>query len=299
MSNFAPTITNITPGSWTFAAMLTAIHDHINTTSTLWDIELLAAGGSGDGFVLRPTTAGQSFSICLRNNTTTLACIRTGIQPGASGIITAVGDATTIPSGTNSDWSSEVNWLATTNMTAGAKLYICEFYDAIFVLTIGSAGNVWNNCLHAGRIYNPFYPTVQSTLGRDGLGILVNAPISTNGPNSFFTNSGTGSGMVHIATGKWLYPANFGLNSSAGHDAIATVGFVMPYPVPMYFNVSGVASPFMVGFSRYVMIRGNTAAPLVRLDLDNTTDEAWITGGSANSTTVTNMILPWRRSVTP
>lgn len=299
MSDFAPIITNITPGSWTYAAMLTAIHDHINTTSTLWEIELLAAGGSGDGFVCRPTTAGENFSVCFRNNTISSANVRIGIQPGASGIITDVGSAAVIPSGTDSDWSGEANWLATANMTAGAKMYFCEFYDAFFVLTIGAAGNVWNNCVHAGRIYNPFYPTLHNALGRDGLGVLVNSPIPANGPSVFFANSSSNSGLIHFATGKWGTPFNFGNQAGPGYDLIANVGFIAPWPIPMISSISGVTNPFLFGFSRYVMIRGNAATPLLRIDIDNTTDEAWITGGSANSTNITNFIMPWRRSVVP
>lgn len=281
--SFVPDMHDLT-GTYDASDVLTRMHTYFSVTSTKWQVNLIAGGGVGDGFVLESIVDGGYEIIFRRLSTST---INVSIQPG--GGITDVGDTATPPTGTTAEFSSEQIWdLA--SAAAGSVLWLVEFDDAFFLMLTNTAKNNWLQCVHVGRIYVPAYPTLDVPQGRDGLGFLIGTPqAAAGGPHWFGTS--TLRSRIRFATSIWYWPTSQSTNNSqSGWDDVAQHGYIRP--IQLACSRTTDQGTCGIGPYRYIHRRGNTASPLQRYDLNNATDQAWIIGVGA-------LMVPWRRSVSP
>jgi len=285
-----PTITQVTPASYSLADVLTALGTHF-AASSIWNKDSVGISDS-DGLVLSPVNdPGGAHQVALRHASTT--ALNVSIAPNNG--ITALSGSTWV--GTDATYSGESDMVWTAgNFGASSKIWVVEFADAFFIM-FKKNDTQWENSVHAGRVAVPYFPAVDVPLGRDGLGFFVGAPTSANAAR-YWLGSSSG-GKLRMASEKWVMPYYVAaLVSASNTDVVANFGFIRPgaiTPVMITFN-GGIGEVFL----RYVMSKpGAAAAPMLRYDVDNTTDEAWIMGGERGFATAVRVMIPWLRTVTP
>jgi hypothetical protein len=290
MPSIIPVITELVPASWSAADVLTALKTH------------MASGGASTKFLQQYTGTNATVVRSLTDTTPQYSLRATGastivvrIEP--SGSLSDAGDTSTVATGASADASASKT-LTLGTLTGAAKLWLCEWDDAFSLMFKTAAGTSWQPSMQIGRTYEPDFPDIDEPLGRDGLMALIGSPIiTTSAAAGAWINTSTSESTMHVSTGIWIKPETEGaiFTTTAAADDAATVGFVRPYSIPAVPDTTNR----IMGKLKYAMVRGSTGAPLTRYDVDNATSLAWIVTGATGSTTATNILLPWLRSVTP
>jgi hypothetical protein len=296
-------INEILPATWTSAAdFLTSFHTYVTTTSTTLAVDLVAAGGAGDGFALTFVADPGAQYIWRRTGALT---INMSIEP--SGSVTVIGTTGVPPTGTSSDWSDERTFTMGT-LAAGSKIWLTEHSDALTMKFKSSTGTSWQNSFQTGRIIQPDYPNVDEPLGFDGLAFVIGSPRFSTGaddflqqPNSSYTDAN--SGLMHCSDGVWRSLSGCSYyNTDAASDDVTYTPYIRPSKIAVAPVLRNGYPPYRQwGTMKYMMRAGDGRAPVQRIDINNATDLAWITGGLVNSTSPTNNItvFPWLRAQVP
>jgi hypothetical protein len=284
-----PVITELVPASWSAADVLTALKTH------------MASGGASTKFLQQYAGTNATVVRSLTDTTPQYSLRATGastivvrIEP--SGSLSDAGDTSTVATGASADASASKT-LTLGTLTGAAKLWLCEWDDAFSLMFKTAAGTSWQPSMQIGRIYEPDFPDVDEPLGRDGLGFFIGSPnVSNTTLVTSWISASANEGLIHVASSVWIKPETpNGVAALAAADDAATVGFVRPYAI----SIEPDTTSRQIGRPKYLMLRGNTAAPLSRVDLNNATNLAWIHGGTAGATTATTVIFPWLRGVVP
>jgi hypothetical protein len=288
-------VTEVVPGAWTAAGIVLALDT------------FFASGGGASTFV-RQFTGVDAFVI--RSSVDTIpqysfraiSATQIALEIEPSGSLSNAGDGSTRPSGASADNSGSGRYLTLGTLGAGSKIWVIEHDDCVTILMKSTTGTSWQPSIQIGRITVPSFPDVDEHLGRDGLGFFVGAPAFSSGsvaPDPWIegTTPVTGS-VMHVATNIWDEPSYFGTvtTGEATADSAATMGYVRPYQIPA---MPQALSYSPIGNFKYVLKTGNTRAPLTRIDVNNLTDLAFITGGLGGSTSAVTIVIPWLRGVVP
>lgn len=281
-------VTEVVPAGWTANDIVAALSSFFNGGgSTSFTREFAGT----DAFVIQASAdPGPQYAI----RATASNQISIEIEP--SGSLTDAGNGSTRPAGASADNSGANHYVTLGASTgAGSKIWVVEHDDCVTVLIKNTAGTGWEPSFQIGRVYTPSFPEVNIPLGRDGLGFFVGIPIivANTVPASWIMEVFQSNGsLIHVATNIWLNGyASLYAQSTNGDNAF-TVGFVQPYQVP----IVGQGIPnLMLGTLKYAYRAGAFRSPLSRIDLNNSTNLAFIVGNNG----ITTFILPWLRGVVP
>jgi hypothetical protein len=292
-----PTITEIVPASYEDCYdLIDALTAHFGSVSTQWNL-VNVTGGASIALVIE-SVADPGFQIAFYTEGPTLnVSIHTDFVNGITAINAGV-------------WTSDANDISPVgvftyegiNTHAIRAIHLVELDDAIFLMCVHQ-DNYWLNSIHAGRIYRPDFPDADVPLGRDGLGYLLNRPtVGSNGNVEWWPMMGNAGAALRSclrrSTGNWAatFLQTSVFTSSAGNaDNASYMGFVRPYAARAaaltvtYGNVS-------IGSFKYLANIGTNFAALTRVDLDNGTDQSWI---SLLTSTAGCVAMIWRRGYVP
>lgn len=330
MAVFVPNTNDITPGSFGAADILTAAHNSFNTAPEFSVVA--AASGGADGFVVRPVSdpIGAWRYVFRRIDTTSFALgIDSDDQVTGSGAVGAIASNDPVNTGTN--WSGQVAYTVHGSIGAGSKVFLWMADDAFMLFTTNTSDSDFLNCIHGGRIYQPYFSNLYAH-GRTGLGTLNGAIASTANSYTWLNASGAatvggnqlcqiqlqygGSGAVSGETrGNQYWARLVGFQSSvltntalaagdtSGGDTAVILGTGNPVlysPVPVSSagrDVQGAASSvgFELGMLRYLYGMPTARTVMTRIDSDNTTDQCIMYIGSGTAA----LAVAWDKTVTP
>ena len=295
-TKYGPTVTD------PFADMMTVIHDHFNTVSTRFSVSLVSSGGITQGFTLVHSGIVSTTQYNFRNDGTQ---ILVGIEP--SGSITDCGDSATPPTGTTSDFSGERSWEVSggsDTFRTGCMVAITELPDWFWVCVKRADTDISHlTGVAAGYAYRPNFPDQDIPRGRDGLALLIGTPYATTGGvsgQSFFEAIGGTQSVVHIATGIWDVAYKGTVTSDPDFLDPSDVGYLSLAPVTVTTGLVASIDTYVVPFGvyKYLFSKGGSDAPFTKIEISDATEEAYIHGGSVESSGAYAMVLPWQRTVT-
>lgn len=295
-----PTITEIVPQTYEDCYdLIDALNDHFTNVSTKWN--LVPFTGAGSAALVIESVSDPGFQIAMHTKGLTPPTLDISIHTDFVNGITAYNAGV---------WTSDANDISPEgvwtyegiNTHAIRAIHLVELDDAIFLMCVHQ-DNYWLNSFHVGRIYTPDFPDADVPLGRDGLGYLLNRPtLNGNGNVEWWPMMGNAGAAkrscLRRSMGNWaatfLQTSIF--TSSAGNaDNSIYMGFVRPYAARAaaltvtYGNVS-------IGSFKYLANIGTNFAALTRVDLDNGTDQSWI---SLLTSTAGCVAMIWRRGYVP
>jgi hypothetical protein len=188
--------------------IMTAFREHFVTNAadsyfTVHDVTL--AGGGVSSFKLSPKKVDEEWYIQFSLSSDNLIVRIDPVRYVASSSLSA--DASPILSAGN----------VTTLNFYSEQFYVVELQDAIFFLPLNTTDAGSAQCIHAGRIYLPYFANDVS-LGVNGLGILSRGPalhstsLQTNW-NSWLNNwnlEGRNGSFLHVSnsTNRWIRAAS-------------------------------------------------------------------------------------------
>lgn len=295
MAIAVPTITEIVPLTYEDCYdLIDALAAHFGSVSTQWNL-VNVTGATSVALVIE-SVADPGFQIAMytSNGSTLNVSIHTDFVNGITAYNLGV-------------WTSDANDISPEgvwtyegiNTHAIRAIHLVELDDAIFLMCVHQS-NYWLNSIHAGRIYTPDFPDADVPLGRDGLGFLLNRPtLGGSGSTEWWGQTGNSAtalrNNLHKAHGVWggsFQQLSVAYYHPQNADNVNYMGFVRPYPVRacvlsyMYSNVA-------LGNFKYITNTGNNYTQMTRIDLDNGTDQSWI------SLTAANVNMIWRRGYVP
>lgn len=292
-----PTITEIVPATYEDCYdLIDALAAHFGSVSTKWNLVPIT-GGASSALVIE-SVADPGFQIAMHTEGTTPPTLDISIHTDFVNGITAYNAGV---------WTSDANDISPEgvwtyegiNTHAIRAIHLVELDDAIFLMCVHQ-DNYWLNSFHVGRIYMPDFPDADVPLGRDGLGFLLNRPMTGSSGNAeWWPMTGNGStalrSTLHRATGNWaatFLQTSVFTSSSGNADNVNYMGFVRPYAArasiltAVYGNVS-------IGSFKYLSNTGTNFGAMTRIDLDNGTDQSWI------ALTANYVSMIWRRGYVP
>lgn len=287
-----PFLTRITPATLTdFADVLTTLHAHFASNSPYHEVLLVAAGGAANGFVVAPKI-NKFRPWCAVFRRTAAGTCQVGIQTlHAGAAITAVGDTTTPPTGTNADFQS-VEWGVP---SASTSIWINEHPDHFFVLGQTTSGDPgYDKSIAVGRGYQP-HNASDYWAGRDGLYLLTGLPSHLSNAAYWFAT--TSASRIHMGDGLWTASGEIDSPGLTAMDSDATTGHVSAYrPSSKFMANNGVR----LGLLTYIRARQTVVAFSGRFTvwtLDATKKDAWlcVAQGTGNGRT----FIPWVKEVEP
>jgi len=296
-----PTITQITPATWSANDIIAAISTHFNGVSTRFTRQYSGT----DAMVIRSDldTVPQ-YSL----RATSSSVITMEIEP--SGSLSDAGNTSTRPAGASAD-NSGTRPFTIGSLSGSSKLWVVELLDAFFLFFTSSTGTTWQPGLHMGRVYVPDFPDIDEPLGRDGLGMLYGVMNAGNSTGSYLilyqnnTYPDTDYGLVHDGTNRWNPPSIDNTTSAIGSystgDNITYQPYLRPYMYrAMILSQAGVGAPSLsIGRFKYIFRTGSARTPLTRIDLNNSTDLAFIHAGENGGVGTQVTVFPWLRGVVP
>lgn len=291
MPNITPnSVTEVVPAGWTANDIVAALSAFFNGGGSTSFVREFAGT---DAFVIQASAdPGPQYSVRATSST------RIDIEIEPSGSLTDAGNGSTRPAGASADNSGANHYVTLGASTGvGSKIWVIEHDDCVTVLIKNTAGTNWEPSFQIGRVYTPSFPEVNIPLGRDGLGFFAGVPnsLSSASPNAWLEEVNKTNGtLIHVSNGIWLngFAKNFAQDNSA--DNAGTVGFVQPYQIPMCCQSMANS---MIGTLKYAYRSGVARSPLTRIDLNNSTDLAFIVGHQLYGGTT--FLIPWLRGVVP
>jgi hypothetical protein len=287
--------------STAFSDIIAALITHFTSAPGLWQLTPSVTPVAGEALAIRAKTA-PTCDLAIRRVSTSTALAIT-VDPGMT--ISDVGDATTAPTGSASA-SPECQSGAMSSYSA--RVFVCEYDDAVLILFQDTTKAFTPYGLHAGRVYDAARDG-DLALGLDGHGALV-GHINTTGSQCWSSNSTqTNGSSVRVfdsaGAADWRQAEfdDLAISTSSSLASTSNDGQLRS-PRPLLLKGSNVngTNDLMVGFARWLAAAPigatpsfNNSAP--RNLIGSSTDEAWIY--LKNTAGITGLIASWERSVSP
>lgn len=297
-----PVVTKLTSASTAITDYMSALFTHFGTSTKF---NIVANGGVADAFTVTPS-GSETWHVNLRNinPTTTITAIDplgNITNPGVAG-----GLAPTLTD--DSEWSNETSTMQIAG-TESLDFYVIELDDAFIVLFMDSAKTHTPRGMHYGRAAIPYFTDgVNGNDYCDGLGMFGHIPrvTSSSGAGFWVSSSANESrfrgfqNYVVTPGDQWFEPSVFASPSTSDRSDIN--GNKKIFPATFSIELKDAAGPgsaeYTFGYPKYWASQNTPELPGVVLD-GGSGNDAWVHVYDSNTTSVSAILLPWDRLVTP
>ena len=277
------------------AALVTTLTSHWNGTSTKFALASGVAYDAGDTLCIEPIAdpgAATDWQINIRRtNTTTFSIL---LDP--SGTITDAGSTGAGPTGASTMSSYADTWTLNTAATP-ITWFLCEWDDAVMLITRDTTNSYHYQGFHSGRGYNPAVLGVPGIA--DGFVNMCGTPViyGSSGGAYWTSQSSTSSTMRVGATGV------------TATDWVRTVSPTPSYAVTITPNIGGVYYPTpialspttgynrYVGFLKYLYLWNPTDTADTRLEDPVSGTDLWL--HVAFNSSPNALVIPWPDATPP
>ena len=275
---------------------MTTLQSHWNGTSTKFALASGVAYDAGDTLCIEPIAdpgAATDWQINIRRTTTTAF----KVQLDPSGTITDAGSTSVGPTGPSTMASYEDDWAMNTAATP-ITWFLCEWDDAILLMTRDTTNLFHYQGFHTGRV---FIPAVQGVPGlEDGFGNLCGTPLFTASASSFWFSTGSNDTSVRVsnsgtqATDWSRYVIGTPSYASVTIPSASLGSYYYPGPVVLLASTSGAR---VAGIMKYIFANAPTDTADTRLENPSSGTDRWL--HLSNSLTPNHKVIPWPDATAP